>query len=240
MKTLLPRYHQRISPTMNLASFYLVLTTAVYLFAAVAFLPSAEAAETKSLSSSTDASASRTSLTTGYVDAWQVGPGSVTLVSLFGYNSGSQQFVQLYDCTNTAAPTVAVSGFSSTAETFTNTAHGLSTGQKIQLTGTVAGSSAGIYFVIVTDANRFQIASTLANARAGTAVDLTGSTATATLNLVPVHYLAVGAADNFSCIVPQTGMKFGKGLLITLSTTGPLYTAPTKDAEFYVTVNQGP
>ena len=54
--------------------------------------------------------------------------------------------------------------------------HGYTTGDSVtySATGTDTGLSAGTYFVIAVDSNTIQLASSLANANAGTAVALTG------------------------------------------------------------------
>ena len=54
--------------------------------------------------------------------------------------------------------------------------HGYTTGDSVtySATGTDLGLSAGTYFVIAVDSNTIQLASSLANANAGTAVALTG------------------------------------------------------------------
>ncbi len=80
----------------------------------------------------------------------------------------------------TAAETTAglTTSLNLTANTVTITAHGLGSGVKGQLT-TTGGLPTGLststdYFVIVVDANTIKLATSLANAVAGTAVDLTG------------------------------------------------------------------
>lgn len=64
-------------------------------------------------------------------------------------------------------------------DVITETAHGLSTGVKGQLTTTgtlpTGLSLATDYFIIKTDANSFQLATSLANAEAGTNIDITGA-----------------------------------------------------------------
>ena len=81
-----------------------------------------------------------------------------------------------------AAPTlftIATTAVSTTADTITSTAHGLSTGTKVTYVagGTVLGglSNATAYYVIYVDVNTFKLASSAANALAGTAIDLTGT-----------------------------------------------------------------
>ena len=74
-------------------------------------------------------------------------------------------------------------------DTITMTAHGLTTGAKGQLTtsGTLpAGLSlATDYFVIVTDADDIQLATSLANAQAGTQVDITAAAGGGTHTFTP-------------------------------------------------------
>lgn len=65
----------------------------------------------------------------------------------------------------------------STTETITATAHGLSTGNAVISTTAVNGlSTQTLYYVNRVDANNFRLATTFANAVAGTVVNLTGTT----------------------------------------------------------------
>ena len=92
-------------------------------------------------------------------------------------------------------------------DTITMAAHGLTTGAKGQLTtsGTLpAGLSlATDYFVIVTDANDIQLATSLANATAGTQVDITAAAGGGTHTFTPtavsgvVTYQASVDGDNW-------------------------------------------
>lgn len=183
-------------------------------------------------------SAPRADATSNLVDWWSVKAAPVSLMSCFGYNNGSQQFLQFFDAPD--SPLITVSGFSATQDCFTNATTSasamLNTGDRVQLTNTVAGSAAGIYYAISTNGSRFLIATTLANARAGTAIDLTGATAAATLFRLPVHVMAIGAADNFSVIVPDSGMGFGRGIIAAVSTTAATYTAGAKDLTLFITL----
>lgn len=66
-------------------------------------------------------------------------------------------------------------------DVFTKTAHGLTTGQRIDVVSVTGGSgiSAGdVRYAIVLTANTFKIATSAANALAGTAVDITSSNVT--------------------------------------------------------------
>jgi hypothetical protein len=195
------------------------------------------------------ATAARADTTSNYVDWWAVYAGPATLISCFGYNSGAQQWLQFYDSAN--GPTVAVTSWDASSDKFTATNHGLSIGQRIQLTGTVATIAAGIYYVgldtnslagAVTNSVAFYVYDTLANAKAGGSTgrqNIVGATSTATLNLLPLHTFAIAATDNYSCIVPDTGMSFGKGIVIANSTTGPTYTAGSKNVTIMVTYKGG-
>lgn len=191
--------------------------------------------------------ASRADSASNYVDWWQVRTGPGLLISVFGYNSGAQQWLQLFD--SPAGPTVAVTSWDATTDKFTATNHGLSNGEKIQLTGTVAGIGAGFYYVgldtnalsVVTNTAAFYIYNTAANAYAGGATgrqDLTGATSTATLNRVPIHSFAIAATDNFSCVVAGTGMSCEKGIVTANSTTAATYTAGSKNLTIFVTFKQ--
>lgn len=73
------------------------------------------------------------------------------------------------------------------ANTITITAHGFFTGLKVALSGTnlPTGLSATNYWVIRVDANTIQLASSLVNANAGTAVHITGQGTTSDAALTP-------------------------------------------------------
>ena len=80
------------------------------------------------------------------------------------------------------------------ANTITITGHGFNTGLKVALTGTnlPAGLSATNYWVIVVDANTISLASSLANAVAGTAVHETTQGTTADATLTPAALVTTG------------------------------------------------
>lgn len=200
------------------------------------------------LSSLTAQSATRRSASTALIDYWQARPSPGVLISLFGFNNGAQQYIQLFDTTN-AAPLVNISSWNSTLDNFTNNVHGLSIGQPVQLSTNTAGVTAGIYYVgfttnssgvVVVEPNSFYLYDTVAHAVAATTVgrqDVTTATGSvAVFNLVPFHTFAVAATDNYSCIVPSTGINFGKSLLIAVSTTAGTYTAGAKDVTMLATV----
>jgi len=76
----------------------------------------------------------------------------------------------------------------SAADTFTKTAHGLYTGLKVRIC-TLTQTSGGLnsttdYFVIVVNADTFKLATSLANAVAGTAIDVTAVSGDWTITLI--------------------------------------------------------
>lgn len=91
------------------------------------------------------------------------------------------------DATPGAKTFVAANVSINPANTITITAHGFFTGLKVALTGTnlPTGLSATNYWVIVVDANTISLATSLANAQAGTAVHITGAGTTSDAALTP-------------------------------------------------------
>lgn len=85
------------------------------------------------------------------------------------------------------AKTFVAANVTPAADTITITAHGFLTGLKVALTGTnlPGGLSATNYWVIVVDANTIKLATSLVNANAGTAVDITTAGTTADAALTP-------------------------------------------------------
>lgn len=77
----------------------------------------------------------------------------------------------------TAKVLASATDVNTTTDTFTSTAHGFTTGLKVQVSTTVTlpAPLAAVtdYFVIVVDANNFKLAASLANALAGTQIDIT-------------------------------------------------------------------
>lgn len=88
--------------------------------------------------------------------------------------------------TNNGTALTSVTATAST-DALTKSSHGLVTGQRIYCTGFSAGVTAGYYFAIYASSSTFKIATTRANALAGTAVDVgsdgTGGTVTPTENM---------------------------------------------------------
>ncbi len=166
----------------------------------------------------------------GYVDWVQVvnKPGC-RLLNVFGYNSGPQQWVQLYNSTNG----IVISVVDSTAANKTITGGvGVYLGEPLQLTNTTAGVGAGIYYArpITNSQVIFQLYDTKAhavNSAATTGIQTTTDAGSGNIQLLPRHTFAVAQTDNYSFIIPGTGMGFGAGIVVAASTTGPTFTPPS-------------
>lgn len=107
------------------------------------------------------------------------------------YNLATTDFISYQlnytDATPGAQDFAAANVTVNPANTITITAHGFFTGLKVALSGTnlPTGLSATNYWVIVVDANTISLASSLANAQAGTAVHITGAGTTSDAALTP-------------------------------------------------------
>ncbi len=113
------------------------------------------------------------SRTLAYQWGWQFAGGTAPTLSTVAVTKDTLYYdVQVY-ATATVTITIASPGV------VTHTAHGLITGQKLQLTTTGAlptGLSANTtYYVIEDTANTYKLATSLANAAAGTAINTSGS-----------------------------------------------------------------
>jgi hypothetical protein len=104
--------------------------------------------------------------------------GSVTVITLTN-NGGSYENVPSV-FVDVPRRTIPTSGVNTTTEVITYTGHGLATGDRIKYYDangtTIAGlTDETIYYAIAVDPNTFKVATTAANATAGTAVNLTGT-----------------------------------------------------------------
>ena len=103
--------------------------------------------------------------------------GSVSAITLTG--SGAYSSVPAVTVAQ-ARRTIATTAVNTTAETITYTAHGMNAGEALvynnggstTLTGLTSGTT---YYAIIVDANTFKVATSAANATAGTAINLTGT-----------------------------------------------------------------
>lgn len=105
------------------------------------------------------------------------------------------------------------------ADTITITTHSFITGLKVALTGTnlPAGLSATNYWVIVVDANTIKLATSLANAVAGTPVDITTQGTTADALLTPA--VLSGGSCVFACYASNDNVNFVALTSMTVSIT---------------------
>ncbi len=122
-----------------------------------------------------------------------------------------------------AAPSAKAFAFSDVdvaANTITEASHGYKTGLKGQLTtsgGLPTGLSAATdYFVIYIDANTYKLASSLANAEAGTAVDIT---AQGTGNHTFTPTAATGNVLKLQASNDDTNYKDISGKTVTIGTS---------------------
>ena len=113
-----------------------------------------------------------------------------------GHAEGYSIFGTFTVSTPTAKVFASSTDIDATANTFTKAAHGVKTGLKGQFSTSSAlptGISGGVdYFAIVVDANTLQFATSLINANAGTAVDIS-TTGTGNQTFTPTA-IAGGAA----------------------------------------------
>lgn len=120
----------------------------------------------------------------GTVEDPKVGGGTIV----------DQRAIQASSSTKTISATVATS-------TFTWSDHGFVTQAPIKFAGvsTVTGVSVGTeYYVIVVDSNTFKVASSMANARAATALPLGGSDSAGVTAYIPAAYLVVNWNQNIA------------------------------------------
>ena len=117
------------------------------------------------------------------------------------------------------------SAVNTTANTATITAHGQSTGSKVAATTAGAlptGLTPTNYWLIVVDANTVKFASTLANAVAGTAIDLT-TPGYGTQTLTPAALSQVMKVQVSNDSVSPTNWTDIPGTTVTISATGATY-----------------
>lgn len=124
---------------------------------------------------------------------------------------GAKSFVAANVKTNVQTP----------ASSIAITGHGFVTGLKVALSGTnlPTGLSATNYWVIVIDANTISLASSLANANAGTKVSITGAGTTADAALTPAG-LGSSTVDLKVSFDGTNYMAFATPKTITITTAG--------------------
>lgn len=122
----------------------------------------------------------------------------------FGFRE-IREYADLPTNNGTALTSVSVAN---SGDLFTKASHGLKTGQRVYASGFSAGFSNGYYFVIYASANTFQLASSRANALAGTAVaatdDGTGGTVTPTENMTAMAFESRAFAVKAGAPAPVT------------------------------------
>lgn len=145
------------------------------------------------------------------------------------YNVGSYDSVcyQLHytDATPAAKTFVAANVKTSVqtpASSITITAHGFSTGLKVALSGTnlPTGLSATNYWVIVNSVDSVSLATSLANATAGTKVAITGAGTTADAALTPAALATTGFVVKLQQSNDGTNFFDVSGITVTITAAG--------------------
>lgn len=172
------------------------------------------------------------------VDWWVPLLKGTILVSLYGFNSGVQQYLQLFD--SFLGPTTTFDSADSATEIVTcSNAPGLTLGEAIQTSGLVGVSDGAVSYVRPITPSTFTLYDTRAHAMAlGATTGRRNITANdgGTITFLPVHTMVIGATDNYSMIIPVTGFPLTRGLTLALSSTAGVYTASgSTDASMFGT-----
>lgn len=143
------------------------------------------------------------------------------------------------DVDTPAAHSFEEADVSAAADTITEAAHGLTTGLKGQFTTTTtlpAGLSlATDYFIVVVDANTYKVATSLANALAGTVVNITDDgtgTHTFTPTALAGGFIKVQKSNKQAVFEP--GYVYNSADWTDIAAA----TAVTADADFWIEVGQ--
>lgn len=127
--------------------------------------------------------------------------------------------------TKSITTTGTVAGVNTSADTLTFTAHGQYLGSKVALTTAGAlptGLSATNYWVIVVNANTIKLATSLANAAAGTAVDLTAP-GYGTHTITPAALVTTGAVVKLQVSNDGTNFADVTSATVTVTAAGNTY-----------------
>lgn len=129
-------------------------------------------------------------------------------------------------------------------DTIAETAHGLRTGQAVQLTttGTLPSplATSTTYYVIRVTANSIKLATSLDNANAGTAIDITSAAGGGTHTVTVVNYMTTSfdfATTDVSLAndtITETDHNLSTGDKVQFSTSGTLPTGLSAATDYYV------
>lgn len=160
-----------------------------------------------------------------------------------------------YTVAASTADTFVDGDVDTTEDTITLTSHGWVTGRKVALTTSgvlPTGLSATDYYIIKVDANTVKLATSLANAQAGTQVDITAAAGGGTHTLTPAalsgaSYKIQGSFDNttwFDLVAPDsqavgnnitaTGSYFWQGNIVAIAYLRVAFTISTAGQFDYI------
>jgi hypothetical protein len=159
----------------------------------------------------------------GTLFEWIISTGPGRLLSLMGYNSGAAMFLQLFDLPRT--PIITVTGSSNSQKIVTGDVTGFSTGDRVRNVDIGGITTAGWVYIGKPYGNNgtFALYPGHASAMADTSRVSPNDNQIGTMVAVPMHSQAIAAADNYSFIVPTTGIGLGRGLVIGISDQLPYY-----------------
>lgn len=149
------------------------------------------------------------------------------------------------DVNTPALKTFADGDVNTTTDRITITAHSfVTTGLKVAATttGTLpAGLSATNYYVIVVDSNTIKLASSLANALAGTAVNITAAAGGGTHTLTPAALagasVSLEKSNDYDPIYNTTGTWDAVAAASSISADGNIWISDTDPAYSWVRIN---
>lgn len=168
-------------------------------------------------------------------------PAYTTAYDFGGCGGDSISVTVNADVDTPGAKTFASTAVDVTANTITITAHGYTEGLKGQFTtdgGLPTGISASTdYFIIVVDANTVKVATSLANAQAGTAVDITGQ-GTGNDTFTPTAIAGGSIKLQQTNALPALGLWADLGSATNITADGVIYLSADRPTARWIRVYQ--
>ena len=162
------------------------------------------------------------------------GPFYTTPIKISSVGCDSISFQCNITVASSATKTFAAADVNTTTDIITVTAHGFTTGRKVQISnpGTLPTgiSAATDYFVIYVDVDSIKLATSLANAQAGTAIDITA--AGSGTNTITPTALAGGSVSMYQSNDNINYVTLGSSQNVT--TTGTLFLSADRPTSGWV------